>query len=136
MHGARLMLALTSLVGLSACGNGEIVSRQPVPASAVSAAAPGSASFLLARPECGVEAGGALAYFAMNTEGSDMEVVCRSSCTVARSDGSSTRFSGQFFLPAGRPDTRLLEQGDVSGGSGNPAAFTAVSAASASCAAR
>ena len=136
MHGARLMLALTSLVGLSACGNGGLVPRQSVPASAVSAAAPGSASFLLARPQCGVEAGGALAYFAMNTEGSDMEVVCRSSCTVARSDGSATRFSGQFFLPAGRPDTRLLEQGDVSGGGRNPAAFTAVSAASASCAAR
>ncbi len=110
--------------------------HQPVPALAVFAAAPGSASYLLARPECGVGAGGALAFFAMNTEGSDMEVVCRSSCTVARSDGSSTRFSGQFFLPAGMPDTRLLEQGDVSGGGGNPAAFTAISAASASCGAR
>ncbi len=136
MHGRRLMLALTGLVGLSACGNGKIVQHRPVPALAVSAAVPGSASYLLARPECGVEAGGALAYFAMNTEGSDMEVVCRSSCTVARSDGSSTRFSGQFFLPAGRPDTRLLEQGDVSGGGRNPAAFTAISAVFASCGAR
>ncbi len=137
MRAGCLMLGLTGLVGLSACAAGRIMPRQPaVMASAVSAAAPGSASYLLARPTCGVEAGGAVAYFAMNTSGSDMEAICRSSCTVARSDGSAMRFSGRFFLPAGVSDTRLLEQNTVSGTAGNPAVFVTVSRASASCEAR
>ena len=137
MHVGPLMLVLTGLFGLSACAAAQTASRRPpVAASVVSAAAPGSASYLLGRPACGVGAGGTVAYFSMNTEGSDMEVVCRSSCTVARSDGGSTRFSGRFFLPAGVSDTHLLEQSDISGGIRDPATFTAVSEASASCEAR
>ena len=136
MHVARVALLVTGLVGLSACTTDHLAAQPAVRASAVSAAASGSASYLLARPTCGVDAGGATAYVAMNTGGSDMEVVCRMACTIARSDGSSTRFSGGFFLPAGVSDTRLFEETGVPGSTTAPANFTGVSAAWASCEAR
>ena len=136
MRVAHIALMSSTLTALSACAAAQAPPQPAIMASAVSAAAPGSASYLLGRPTCGVDAGGKVAYVSMNTSGSDMEVICRIACTFGRSDGASTQVTGQLFLPAGVSDTRLLEQSNVAFRTAAPTAFTTVSAASASCGAR
>lgn len=133
----RVLPALAAVAGLVACaGNRPSAPPGPVDASAVGAAVPGSPSELAARPICGVDAGGGTAYVSMNTTGSDTEMICAVDCVFPRSNGTSARVAGQFFLRGGASTTRLLEQNDIPAGGAVPAAFTSVSRTTASCAAR